>query len=70
MEEKFKEEDKVKVVEFLNMVAQKANLNLNTQEIIKYYGLLSYMQTELLPKINNNILEVVKVVEAEGDKEE
>lgn len=65
MENTFKEEDKQKLIEFLNMVATKANFNLNTQEVISYYKLLSYMQQTLLPKINGHILEVVKVVEPE-----
>jgi len=65
MEGNFTEEDKQRVVEFLNMVAQKAMLNLSTQEVIKYYGLLSYMQTGLIPKIESNILEISKVVESD-----
>ena len=65
MENKFSEDDKKKVVEFLNLVAEKAKFDLNTSEIIKYYGLLSYFQKELLPKIDANILEIVKVVEPE-----
>ena len=67
MENGFKEEDKQAFVEFLNLIAIKASFNLNTQEIIKYYKLLSKMQQELLPKIEANILEVVKVVEAKKE---
>lgn len=70
MESKFSEEDKKKVIEFLNIIAQKSEFNLNTQEVIKYYGLLSYMQQELLPKIDSHIMEVTKVVEAEPEKKE
>ncbi len=65
MKDKFTEEDKKRVVQFLNLIAEKARLDLNTQEVILYYGLLSYMQKDLIPKIDSNILEVVKVVEAE-----
>ena len=65
MENKFNEEDKKKIVEFLNMVADKGSFELDTKEVIKYYGLLSYMQGTLLPKIESNILEVVKVTEPE-----
>lgn len=60
----FNEEDKKKVVEFLNFIAKKSTFTMNTQEIIEYYRLLSYMQQTLLTKIDSNILEVVKVVEA------
>lgn len=69
MENSFKEEDKKKVIEFLNMIAQKANFNLSTTEVIKYYGLLSFMQKELLVKIDNNIMEIIKVEEAKESKE-
>ena len=64
MEGKFTEEDKKRMLEFFNMVAEKAKFDLNTQEIIKYFGLLSFIQRELIPKIDNHILEVVRVVEA------
>lgn len=63
MNGKFKEEDKTKVVQFLNMVASNAKFNMDTQELIKYYHLLSYMQKELLPKIEDNIAEVTRVIE-------
>jgi hypothetical protein len=63
MESKFTEEDKKKIVDFLNLVADKATFELTTNEVIKYYGLLSYMQRELIPKVNDNILEVIKVIE-------
>lgn len=65
MGNKFTEEDYKKVMEYLNMVAGHAKFDLNTNELIKYYGLLSVMQTQILPKIKENILEVVRVVESE-----
>lgn len=68
MENKFNEEDKKKVIEFLNLVALKANFTMNTQEMIKYYGLLTFMQKTLIPKIEHNYLEIVEVIESE-DKE-
>ena len=70
MENKFNQEDKEQLVEFLNMVAKKANFNLNTQEIIAYFKLLSFMQTKLIPKLDANILEVIQVIESEEEKEE
>ena len=60
----FSEKDKEKFVEFLNIVAKKAKFEMDTNEIISYFSALSYMQQNLLPKIESNILEVKKVVEA------
>lgn len=65
----FSEEDKKKVIEFLNLIATHAEFKVNTQDVIKYFKLLSFMQQELLPKINANILEVKKVIEAEKEAE-
>jgi hypothetical protein len=64
----FNEEDKQKVIEFLNLVAKHAKLELNTGELIQYFKALSYMQQKLIPKIEANILEVKRVVETkEGE---
>ena len=64
MKNSFTEDDKKKTIEFLNFIAQKAKFNdLNTQDIIAHFKLLSFMQQVLLPKIDANILEIVKVVE-------
>jgi hypothetical protein len=60
----FTEADKQKFIEFLNIVAKCAKFEMNTQEIIEYFKLLSHMQQVMLPKLNANILEVVKVEEA------
>lgn len=62
---KFKEEDKQKVIDFLNFVAKKAEFKVVTAEIIDYFKLLTFMQTELLPKVNANILEIKEVIEEE-----
>jgi hypothetical protein len=59
----FTEEDKQKVVQFLNMVAANADFKLNTSEVIAYFKLLSFMQQVLIPKIDANILEVKKITE-------
>ena len=61
----FNEDDKLKMVEYLNMVAKHARLDLDTQEIIQYFKLLSHMQQRVLPKIEANILEVKRVIEAQ-----
>lgn len=60
----FTEEDKKKVIEFLNFVSKNAKFEINTQEVIEYFKLLSFMQSVLLPKIDSNILQITRVVEA------
>lgn len=68
VDNKFTEEDKEKVIEFLNNIAKHAKFELNTQELINYFKLLSHMQTVILPKLNANILEVKRVVEAKEEE--
>ena len=65
---KFNEIDKQKFVDFLNNIAKYAEFKMNTEELIRYFQLLSYMQKTILPKIDKNILEVVRVVESEDKK--
>lgn len=61
---KFKESDSQKLIQFMNLVAEKASLNgMSVQEVITFYGLLSFVQKDLLPKIQDNILEVSRVIE-------
>jgi hypothetical protein len=59
----FTEEDKQKFVDFLNSVAKNAKFEFKTDELISYFKLLAYMQSQILPKIDSNILEVKRVVE-------
>ena len=66
MENNFTDEDRKKFTEFLNMLAVNARFDMDTQELITYFKLLAHMQQVILPKIDKNILEVVRVVE---DKE-
>lgn len=68
MDNKFNEEDVKKVIEFLNTVAAKAKFEMNTQDIIKYFGLLSHMQKSIVPKLQANILEIIEVHEAESEE--
>jgi hypothetical protein len=64
MQNNFTEDDKKKLIDFLNAVANKASFkDMNVQDIIAFFKLLSHMQTVLLPKIEANILEVIRVVE-------
>jgi hypothetical protein len=63
MENKFKDEDKQKVIEFLNFVAQKATFNdLKVEDNIKFFRLLNYMQATLIPKIDANVLEIKQII--------
>lgn len=58
----FTEEDKEKVVKFLNAVAKHARYDVDTNELIELFGLLSYMQRNIIAKIDANILEVKNVI--------
>jgi len=58
----FTEKDTANLVEFLNMVAQRAKFeDLKVKEVIRLYGLLSWAQKDLLNKIESNILEIKEV---------
>lgn len=61
---KFTEDDKQKVINFLNMVAKHAKFEMDTHELIDYFKLLSHMQQTILKKVDANILEVRRVVES------
>jgi len=65
---KFTKEDKEKVTEFLNLVAKHAKFELDTNQVISYFKALAHMQSSILPKIDANILEVVRVVEPEPEE--
>lgn len=64
MENSFKERDKDNLVDLLNFLGTKARFDLTTQEVIKFFGLLAWAQKELVPKIDQHILEVKRVVPA------
>lgn len=63
----FTEEDKKKFIDYLNMVAKHAKFNLDTQELISYFKLLSFVQQTIVPKIDSNIFEVKKVTSAKEE---
>ena len=65
----FTDEDKDKVIEYLNTVANKAVFNnMTTKDIIEYFRLLNYMQVELLPKINDHVFEIKEVIEPKKEE--
>lgn len=70
MKHNFTEDDKKKVIEFLNCVAKNAKFDLDVPQIIEFFKLLSFMQQSLIPKIDANILEVLRVVEASKESKE
>lgn len=63
----FTDEDKKKVVQFLNHIARHAKFKHTVQESIDFFKLLNYMQADLLKKIDDNTLEIKKVVETQKD---
>lgn len=65
----FTEDDKQKVIDFLNTVAKHAKFTMDTEELVAYFKALAHMQQVILPKINDNILEIKKVVEPESPPE-
>lgn len=65
----FTEEDKKNFVDFLNVVAMKAEFKMNTGDIITYFKLLTQMQRTLLPKIEANIFEFIKHTPAPEEKD-
>lgn len=61
----FTEDDKKKFIDLLNFVAKSAEFNgLNVQSVLEFTKLLSHAQQVILPKINDHILEIKRVVEA------
>lgn len=69
MKHNFTEDDKKKVVDFLNCIAKNAKFEMGVPEIIEFFKLLSFMQQLLIPKIDANILEVLRVVESSKNAE-
>lgn len=65
---KFTKEDKEKFIEFMNLIAKHAEFKFNTEQLINYFKILNHMQRSILPKIDANILEVVRVVEEKQDE--
>lgn len=64
----FTEDDKKKVIDFLNMVSECSEFKMNTNQVISYFKLLSHMQQKILPKIDANILEVKRVIETKENQ--
>lgn len=65
----FNEEDKLKFIEFLNTVAKHAEFKFSTSELIQYFKLLSHMQQKIIPKLDANILEIKRIIQAKESQE-
>lgn len=61
----FGEEDKKKLVQYLNLVAKHARFDVSTNELIEYFKLLNWMQSSLIPKVEANYFEIKKYIEPE-----
>lgn len=70
MNNKFNENDKEQFVKFLNYIAENAEFQkMKTKDVIAYFKLLSHMQTQILPKIEANIFEIIEVIEPDKKEE-
>lgn len=64
----FTEEDKQKLIDFLNFNAKRATFpDFKTEDIVTYFKLLTHIQQKVLPKIDANILEIKRVIEAKSE---
>jgi len=66
----FSQQDYDVVIEFLNHVATKGEFKHTVKESIMFVKLLNKMQTEILPKIKDNIFQIEKVVTKKQSNEE
>lgn len=69
MKNSFTEKDYDAVVEFLNHIANKAEFKHTVKESIMFVKLLNNMQTNILPKIKDNILEIQAISKAKEQKD-
>lgn len=69
-ENKFTEKDKEKLIEYVNFISTKAKFDdFTTQDAIKYFGMLTFIQKQLIPKVEANIFEMGEVINAPKDPE-
>jgi hypothetical protein len=64
----FSEEDYNTLTQFINFVTTNAEFKVNIRQSIELYKYLNKIQTELLPKIQEHILEVGKVKQVDKSK--
>ncbi len=65
----FKEDDYNLLSNFVNFVSRNAEFRLDVKRTIELYNYLSKIQTELLPKVEANILEVGQVKQLDNQKQ-
>lgn len=64
----FTDDDKKKVIDFLNFIAERAAFKeWKTEDTVRHFKLLAHMQQIILPKIDAHIFELGEVVQM--DKE-
>lgn len=56
----FNEKDKEKLTEFLNFIAKKGKFEVDVEDTIKFFKLLSWAQQSLMMKISGNIISDIK----------
>jgi uncharacterized protein YktA (UPF0223 family) len=59
----FTDDDKAKIIKFLNLVSKHAEWKLSTEDLIEVYKHLHFMQSSIIPKIDSNILEIKQIIE-------
>lgn len=64
MENKFNDKDIENFVKLLNFVSDKGKFEVNVSEVISFYKLLAWAQTDLKKKLEANVFEITRVVEA------
>lgn len=59
----FSDRDSQNLVSLLNFINDHATFTLNNKQTIEWFGLLSWAQKDLHPKIQSHLLEIGKVKE-------
>lgn len=60
---RFSEDDKKKLIHFLNQVFKYGTFDMKTQDVIDFNANLLHMQKVILPKIEANIFEIKQIHE-------
>ena len=55
----FRQRDRDNIVALLNFIHTHARYSLTTAQVIELFGLLSWAQKELIPRIDANIMELI-----------
>ena len=58
MNKTFTEQDIKNLTGFVNLIAKEAKFTLSVQGVVDFHNLLSWVQRDLLPKMEANIFEI------------